>query len=175
MTIRPLNEFDGKGWFKNSVRPVVPDTVVLHATAGSTLAGAVSTLRQKGYGYHFLVEKDGTVWKGAPYLRQVAHAGVSTGPRGPGANRHSIGICWVNLNDGRDPITADQLESAAKLLLELREGIAGLRWLTTHWAITVKRDGSARKTDPRGVDVPRLAAFAGLEAWKPSYAARFSL
>jgi hypothetical protein len=36
--------------FKHHARPhgIVADTIVLHATAGSTLAGAVSTLHKRG-------------------------------------------------------------------------------------------------------------------------------
>ena len=96
--------------FKSHDRPegVVADTIVLHATAGSTLAGALSTLHKKGFGYHYIINKDGKVYKGAPTTSVVAHAGVSTGPRGPGVNRHSIGVCFVNMNDGEDEITDAQ-------------------------------------------------------------------
>ncbi len=42
------------------------DTVVLHWTAGSTVDGAVRTLLKKGYGYHFLISKDGGPGGGPP-------------------------------------------------------------------------------------------------------------
>lgn len=165
--------------FKSHERPqgIVADTIVLHATAGPTLSGAVNTLRSRGYGYHYIIEKNGTVHKGAPTSEVVAHAGVSTGPRGPGVNRHSIGVCFVNLNDGVDPITKAQELAAGQLVAALVDAIPTLKWITTHYAITVKRDGSARKTDPRGTNqfVQDLAFMHGLEPWKPSYAGRYSL
>lgn len=175
--IREVGEFDGKGWFAHRERmkgaPI--DTVVLHSTAGSTLAGAISTLRERGLGYHYLIDKNGEIWKGAPTLRQVGHAGESVGPHGPSVNGYSIGVSWVNLNDGEDPLTPAQMESAITLLRELRDGLPDLKWLTTHYAITVETDGSYRKSDPRRVDVVALASATGMQAWKPTWAKLFAL
>ena len=165
--------------FKSHDRPegVVADTIVLHATAGSTLAGALSTLHKKGFGYHYIIDKDGKVYKGAPTTSVVAHAGVSTGPRGPGVNRHSIGICFVNLNDGEDDITQEQEMSCERLVGALVAAIPTLKWITTHYAITVKRDGSYRKSDPRGIGrwLDIIARSVNITPWKPSYATQFSL
>jgi N-acetyl-anhydromuramyl-L-alanine amidase AmpD len=175
LQIDPIHDFDGRGWFKHQPRPVRPTTVVLHATAGGTLAGAVETLRERGLGYHYLIEPDGQVWKGAPIARQIGHAGESVGPEGPSVNRYSIGVSWVNLNDGTQEISEAQLAAAEELLVLLRKGLPSLKWLTTHYAITVRPDGGYRKSDPRGVDVPKLARASGLEAWKPDWAKRFAL
>lgn len=175
--IQNVRDFDGKGWFAHRPRPrgMRPDTVVLHATAGATLAGAIETLRERGLGYHYLIDKNGDVWKGAPTLRLVGHAGDSVGPHGPRVNGYSIGVSWVNLNDGEDPLTPAQMESAIALLRELRDGLPDLKWLTTHYAITVRTDGSYRKSDPRGVDVVALASATRLQAWKPRRAKRYAL
>ena len=175
--IQNVRDFDGKGWFAHRPRPrgMRPDTVVLHATAGATLAGAISTLRDRGLGYHYLIDKSGEVWKGAPTLRQVGHAGESVGPHGPSVNGYSIGVSWVNLNDGEDPLTPEQIASAIALLRELKVGLSDLKWLTTHYAITVLPDGSYRKSDPRGVDVVALASASGLRAWKPTWTKRYAL
>lgn len=175
LQIEPIHAFDRRGWFKHQPRSLRPTTVVLHATAGGTLAGAVETLRERGLGYHYLIEPDGRVWKGAPIARQVGHAGESVGPEGASVNRYSIGVSWVNLNDGIQPITAAQLAAAEELLQVLRQGLPCLRWLTTHYAITVQPDGGYRKSDPRGVDVESLAASAGLRPWKPEWAKRYAL
>lgn len=165
--------------FKHHDRPegVVADTIVLHATAGSTLAGALSTLHKNGFGYHYIIDKDGKIYKGAPTSSVVAHAGVSTGPRGPGVNRHSIGVCFVNLNDGEDEITDAQRGAVVRLVSALTGAIPSLKWITTHYAITVKRDGSYRKSDPKGVNkwIVIWGKVANLTPWKPSYATRFSL
>ena len=58
---------------------------------------------------------------------------------------------------------------------ELADAVPSLKWITTHYAITVKRDGSYRKSDPRGCPVENIAWFAGLTPWRPSYASRYSL
>lgn len=97
------------------------------------------------------------------------------GPDGPNVNRYSIGLSWVNLNDGVQPITGAQLAAAQQLLVILRQGLPSLKWLTTHYAITVRQDGGYRKSDPRGIDVPKLALASGLAAWKPDWAKRFAL
>lgn len=179
MSIEILNvgDFDGKGWFAHRARPsgVQTDTVVLHATAGASLAGAISTLRARALGYHYLIDKNGQVWKGAPTLRQVGHAGESVGPNGPAVNSYSVGVSWVNLNDGKDPLTSEQISSAIALLRELKVGLPELKWLTTHYAITVQPSGRYRKSDPRGVDMMVLASETGLRAWKPEWAERFAL
>lgn len=177
MTIRPLNEFDGKGWLAHKPRPkgTRVNTIVLHATAGSTLAGAISTLRKKGFGYHYILDQDGTVWKCAPIASSVAHAGESVGPQGSSCNRYSIGVCFVNLNDGVHPITSKQHAALMELLPLLKPGMDEFKWLTTHYAITVKPNGTYRKSDPRMVNVPDIAEAVGLTPWKPSYADRFSL
>lgn len=74
--------------------------------------------RKKGWlgvGYHFVIERDGTIRKGRDLDRVGAHA--------YGHNNHSIGICLsggVNA-EGKpeDNYTEDQTQSLALLLLEL--------------------------------------------------------
>lgn len=177
MNIRPIDDFDNNGWFAHSSRPanVNLNTIVLHATAGGNLSGAVSTLRAKGYGYHFLIDKNGDTWKGAPALKKVGHAGESVGPNGRWCNSYSIGVCFVNENNGVVAITAQQMVSLLELLPLLAPNMAAYTWLTTHYAITVKPDGSYRKSDPRLVDVPAIAAAVGLQPWKPTYASKYAL
>lgn len=175
--IKPINAFDGKGWLKHKSRPpgTKIDTIVLHATAGSNLSGAISTLRSKGFGYHYMIEKNGQVWKCAPMASNVAHAGESKGPQGRFCNQYSIGVCFVNENDGVRKPTAAQIASVKELLPMLAPGMANFKWLTTHYAITVKPNGTSRKTDPRLVDLVAIADAVGLTPWKPSYATKFAL
>lgn len=151
-----------KPQLSTSRRPpgTVVDTVVLHATAGSTLAGAISTLRERRLSYHYLIDKSDDVVKCAPTGMAAKHAGESLGPQGEWVNRYSVGISFVNLNDGRDPYTPAQIEAARELILALRKAIPTLRHLTTHYAIAPNR-----KTDPRSFPVPDLAAETGLELW----------
>lgn len=177
MIIKPLDEYDNKGWFDHKSRLVGTrvNTIVLHASAGGSLSGAVTTLRKRGYGYHYILDKDGTVWKGAPISSSVAHAGISTGPQGASCNRYSIGVCAINLNDGVHPWTKAQLDALVWLLPQLKPGMDEYKWLCTHYAITVRPGGSARKTDPRLVDVPGIALATGLTPWKPAYANKYAL
>ena len=70
-----------------------PHTITLHHTAGS-IKGSVPYLVQKGYGYHFLISKDGTINAYNPvsdvvshsYKANVGYIGISYeagGPLGP--------------------------------------------------------------------------------------------
>ena len=149
-------------------------TIVLHATAGSSLTGAVSTLHDKGLGYHYLVDKLGVVHKGCATSRNCGHAGKSIGPDGEHANGYSIGVAFVHPNNG-SAISEAALEAARSLCKTLADAIPSLEWLTTHYALTVKPSGSYRKSDPRNCPVEAIASFAGLKPWKPSYASRYSL
>ncbi len=134
--------------------------IVLHATAGGSLADALEALRERGFGYHYLIEKNGACWKAVPSGAITSHAGESFGPEGPGVNAYSLGISLVNLNDGADPYPEAQLESLIALLSRLRGLYPGLEQLTTHAAIAPER-----KNDPLGLDAESIATRAGLLFW----------
>lgn len=139
-------------WLASRPRRRPPSTVVLHATAGRSLSGALATLKARGLSYHYLVAKGGEITKCVPIGRVAFHAGVSDGPEGPSCNEYSVGISMVNLNDGKDPYPAAQVEACRKLVRELAADMASLKWITTHAAIAPRR-----KTDPKGFDVSRVA------------------
>ena len=159
------------------------DTIILHATAGaeetaSSAAGALSTLRQRGLSYHYIIAKDGTIYKCVPYRNVAFHAGNSYGPheeeRGisnvqdgawfvedTSVNPYTVGISFVNLDDGSDPFTDDQLQAADDLIQQLKEALP-LKWISTHWAVSPKR-----KIDPNQNNFAfrHFADRVGLEAW----------
>lgn len=162
----------------------VVDTIVLHATAGGTLSGALSTLRLRGLSYHYLIEdaasgRDGVITKGVPAGRIAFHAGNSYGPhedrrgvsrqRGAGSNfmagcsvnGYTIGISFVNANDGIDPYGTLQVDSCVLLINALKVQFPALRWLTTHAIVS-----PGRKTDPRSFPVATVAARVGLQVWE---------
>ncbi len=145
-----------KSWlsFRNRTKPIT--TVVLHATAGSTAVGAISTLVQKQLSYHYIIEDqretDGKVIKCVPYNKVAFHAGKSKGPDGPNVNEYSIGISFVNSNTGNDPYSQKQYNAALELLTELFKAIPTLSYLTTHYWVS-----PLRKSDPRGFPVDKLA------------------
>lgn len=148
-------------WLASRPRRADVTTVVLHATAGGSLAGALSALRQRELSYHYLIAKDGTITKAVAYTREAYHAGKSFGPGGQHVNRYSIGVAFVNRNDGIDAYTPAQLLSAEGLLVDLRRSIPTLRWLTCHYSIS-----PGRKSDPRGFPALALAHTTRLEGWK---------
>lgn len=168
-------------WFAHRRRPSgqAIELIVLHATAGATLAGAVATLRERGLGYHYLIDKSGAVYKGCPVLAQTGHAGNSYGPREADAgvdrkqnrkgefnakcsvNPYSLGISFVNLNDGVDPYTAAQERAVRDLIVALKAVLPELSALTTHAIVSPRR-----KNDPLGFDVDALARDVGLAVWR---------
>lgn len=161
----------------------IVEGIVLHATAGSTSAGAIATLRQRRLSYHALIEdqkeRDGHIIKCVPYGAAAYHAGNSRGPRQvrrglPGTqtgllnwsqnqsvNMETIGISFINRNDGRDPYSAAQIESCIWLIQRLKEQFPTIRWISGH------RDVSpGRKNDPKGLDIQAIADAVDLPYWR---------
>lgn len=135
--------------------------IVFHATAGSTLSGAISALRRSGNSYNYLIDKNGSVHKGLKMTDRANHAGKSNGPDGSSCNEYTIGISFVNENTPNSPITAKQLESAIWLTKELKKAIPSLRFITTHCGVS-----HPRKTDPVTFDAADLAEKVGLEYYR---------
>jgi len=80
-----------------------PTRIVLHYTAGSTLSGAISTLRKKGLSYNVLIDINGSVHQARGFNRRAGHAGRSNWKESEGLsnsstlNADAIGISFVNL------------------------------------------------------------------------------
>jgi AmpD protein len=134
----------------------------MHATAGRTLVGAVETLIKRKISYHYIIDKDGVVTQCVPFSEVAFHAGVSKGPEGASVNGYSVGISFVNLNDGRDPYTEVQKQAAKELVKQLMLLEPGLRYLTSHRQISWPR-----KNDPVGLGeyLKQLAKECGLKYW----------
>lgn len=150
-------------WLLSRARKRACTTIVLHASAGSSLAGAVSTLIKRNLSYHYLIEKSGSITKCVPASKVAFHAGKSLGPQRENVNGYSIGISFVNKNDGKDPVTIEQYIAARDLIIDLRKQFPELKWVTTHYAIS-----PGRKTDPKPMNLAKLRAFAkevGLSPW----------
>lgn len=90
-----------------SSRPFTPRAIVVHYTAGRTLAGAVTTLTKppartpdgklKGASAHVVIGRDGEVAQLVAFDRIAWHAGPSLWRGKPKLNDWSIGIELVNL------------------------------------------------------------------------------
>lgn len=82
--------------FKKRDALVEPKFVVLHYTAGGKLSSSIAHLKNHGYGYHILIDRDGSIVQGAPFDVGVNHAGCSNYAGFDRFNDNSIGICLAN-------------------------------------------------------------------------------
>ena len=129
-------------------------TIVVHATANSTLIGVISWF-QNPTAYvsaHYVISKDGKIVQMVKDGDRAWHAGKSEWRGVSSVNDYGLGIELVNLNDGQDPYPEAQYQSLIKLCQALvhkydipTEDIVG------HYQIS-----PGRKTDPRGLDLNQL-------------------
>lgn len=117
------------------------DTIVLHYTAGSTLQSALTALQNAGLSYHYIIDKDGTIYQLVDEDKSAQHAGCyRNGNRlnncKDGYNSRSIGISFVNLGwdtkgknvqcttiQGQcwETYTDQQMNAAAKLIVDIQK------------------------------------------------------
>jgi N-acetyl-anhydromuramyl-L-alanine amidase AmpD len=177
MLVTPLSP-----WLAGHARPIGTKVtlLVLHATAGSDVNGAIETLKLNGLSYHALIAKDGRMFKGLPFSSVAYHAGSSYGPReaergvsrvqrkdktfvaGCSVNTYSVGMAFVNRNDGKDPFSAMQTKNGIWLAGQVAIMYPELKWVTSHAIVS-----PGRKSDPLGYDLDAFAREAGLEVWRP--------
>lgn len=136
------------------------DTVVVHDTGGTSLSGALSTLRARGLSYHYLIDRDGRIVKAAPISGRAFHAGESLGPHGKDVNDYSIGIALVHPSDGITEYSRLQID-ALKELIRLLDQAMELQWVTSHAEISYPR-----KIDSRYPLLDQVAASLGLRYWR---------
>lgn len=153
-----------KTWLQSRARKHPATGIVLHATAGASAASSISWLRQIGLSYHYVIERDGVVTKCVPLSRVAFHAGVSWAWGGANCNEYTIGICFANRNDGKEPYTAEQTTAALDLVAEIRKD-KNIRWVTSHALCATP---SGRKDDPKGYDMAKFAGACGLKLWTPA-------
>jgi hypothetical protein len=95
-----------------------PKAIITHHTGGATLQSAIAALNQKGLGYNYIVDKDGTVHQFVPEGRRGAHIRPGWGDVGKGlTNDNTIGISAVGV-DERD-LTPAQIEAMRNLARRL--------------------------------------------------------
>lgn len=136
----------------------VIDTIVLHHTASSSLRGTIKwfTMPESRVSCHFTVGKDGSIVQMVSRWKRAWHAGVSTDAEGrPNVNNFSIGIEIVNLGDGKDPYTEEQIQAVENLIAVL------IRWhpirqIVSHEYIA---EPQGRKIDPLNYPWERLERF----------------
>lgn len=124
------------------------DTVVLHHTAGPTLWGTVSWFRaeRSQVSAHFTIGKDGSIVQHVSTFERAWHAGVSRDHLGrENLNNFSVGIEMVNVGDGNDPWTKEQVAVVGFLIAHLKKRFP-LKYITSHEFIAVPK---GRKPDPK--------------------------
>jgi len=139
------------------------DTIVLHATPCDEIGSAITQLKAHGLSYHYIIDRMGIPHKCVPYSAVAFHAGNSYGPheaaRGTSmqqdahfnfveltsVNEYSLGISFVNCNDGTEFYPREQTDACIWLIKELKGSLSSLKYLTTHSLVS-----PGRATDPMG-------------------------
>lgn len=128
---------------------------VWHSTAGgSALSSAQWIARPKsGAGYHFIIERDGSIIASTPLSATAYHAGLSEWPvppagvpAGRSVNRRSVGVAFANKNDGSEAITPAQIDAAMRLAVLLAARYPALKHPAAH--IRHRDCAPGRKSDP---------------------------
>lgn len=132
---------------KSSKRKKPITGIIMHSTAGASALSSIAWLRKATVlsSYHYIIERDGTIFKCVPTSRSAWHAGRSVGWMGKLCNGYTIGIAFANWNDGQEQVTKAQEESAAWLIKELQKAISTITHISTHRLVS-----PGRKNDPRG-------------------------
>lgn len=136
------------------------DCIVLHSTVEPTTEGTMGIFLtpSRRVSAHFVVGKDGRVVQMVPVEKRAWHAGPSVLEGARSVNDFSVGIEMVNLNDGKDPYTPEQMQAVAGIIrfLRSRYNIPDSR-IVSHAQIALP---VGRKTDPAGFDFDRIRAIA---------------
>lgn len=133
--------------------------VVIHATAGSSSAGAVSVMRDGQASFHWLVPDEdepqhgNLVWACAPEARAAwhvrnscSHPGVNHGNNK--VNHWSLGIEVVNSQNTSDQYSNWQIEATAQIVRYCWAKYPNLKHIVSH-----ARLDPSRRSDP-GVNFP---------------------
>ena len=136
---------------------VVIDTIVLHHTANSTLRGVVSWFNNPAsrVSSHYTVGKDGSIVQHVSTFARAWHAGGSRDKRGrTNVNHFSVGIEIVNVGDGKDPWTPEQVAAVRYLVAHLAKRRFPITQIVSHEYIAQPR---GRKSDPKNYPWESLA------------------
>lgn len=133
-------------WAKPLGKRGSTDLLILHHSGTTTCTpdGVHSAHISNGWagiGYHYLVRKDGTIYRGRPENTVGAHA--------CGANSHSIGVCFEG-NYQVDSMPSAQLVAGQKLVSDIKQ-----RWGIAK--VIGHKDVAGSTTDCPGLNFPFAA------------------
>jgi N-acetylmuramoyl-L-alanine amidase len=154
-----MPRIDSPNW---SLRPagVTPRLIVLHATGPGSLRVMLDIMKdsKSRVSYHGLIAADGTYYQIVPDDKAAWHAGVSqwANSAGRSVNPFSLGLSFVNPNNGQIPLTPQQIAVGKGVVQYWRQKYS-ISDITTHAAVATPK---GRKTDPDQVPNFRLADFA---------------
>jgi N-acetyl-anhydromuramyl-L-alanine amidase AmpD len=137
-----------------------PSGIIVHATSGNSGQSSIEWLAKVGLGYHYVIERDGSIIVGVPRDQVAWHSGVSLGWGGKGCNSYTIGIAFANLDNVIEPIRPEQHEALAALTRELMRKEPALQYISAH-----KWVSPGRKTDPIRWS-PQGTHYEGLRIWR---------
>lgn len=129
-------------------------TIVIHATAGSSSAGAFSVMQDRRASFHWLIPDEDEVghgkiiWATAPEARacwhvrnSCAHPDICDGRNK--INHHSLGIELVNRAIPTDPFSSWQINAAADIIR-----YAWAKYPNLHHVVSHAKLDPDRRTDP---------------------------
>lgn len=145
----------------HSARPhdVKPRIIILHATGPGSTRGILEWLTTPAskVSYHGLIAPDGTYYNVVSPERVAWHAGVSEWNGITAVNSISLGLSFVNPNNGEIPLTPQQISVAKGVIKYWRQQYPTIEAVTTHAAVARP---VGRKTDPEHVPNFVLSDFA---------------
>ncbi len=144
----------------HSARPheAKPRIIVLHATGPGSLKGVLEWVTSKAskVSYHGLIASDGTYYNLVSLERAAYHAGVSEWNGIKNINSISLGLAWMNPNDGQIPLTPQQIAIAKGVIQYWAQQYPTIEAVTTHAAVATPK---GRKNDPDHVPNFDLATY----------------
>jgi len=148
---------DSPNW---SPRPagVSHRVIILHASGHRSLKGVLEWVKTKTskVSYHGLIAHDGAYYHLVDPKHSAWHAGVGEWNGLQNVNSLSLGLAFVNPNDGVIPLTPQQIAVAKGVIQYWRQQYATIEDITTHAAVARPR---GRRTDPEQVPNFRLADY----------------
>lgn len=126
----------------------VPTEIIMHHTVTPTVKSAINALKARGLSYHYLIDKDGSIYELVDPNFKAWHA--------KGYNNNTIGISFV-CGGKYGPVNEEQHKASIWLINYLKTKHP-INSLTGH-----KYRSAHGKIDPEGYDFERVAKETGID------------